>query len=405
MERTRPAIAVDQSFAFQAVRADGAVTAGTLDAESSTAARDIVLSRGLLVLSVRTLAARAERREPLPVRDLALGLRIIADLLESGLPVSRALHAFSELAPRAWRPALPHLRDAVREGKSFATALESAPIEIPALVIGITHGGESGGGIGPAVRRAADLMEARAETRAAIRSALAYPAVVAVAGVAAITVLMTVVLPRFAGILADLGQTLPASTRLVLRLSAAVRSSALPAAMVIAFGYAIWKSWVGTTVGRRRWHAWLLSLPLIGSVRRGIATAHIAHSLAAMLETGVPLAAALVIASRAAGDAAIEARLADVRRLLSAGHPLSQALATTDAATPTAVRLVRAGEEAGRLSSMLGHAARIEQKRVDEIVRTAVRLLEPVLLLGFASMVALVAAALLQAIYSVRPGA
>ena len=73
--------------------------------------------------------------------------------------------------------------------------------------------------------------------------------------------------------------------------------------------------------------------------------------------------------------------------------------------SPTTIRLVRAGEESGRLPSMLSHAAKIEQQRADQIVKTGVRMLEPMLLLTFASVVALVAAALLQAIYSVRPPA
>ena len=64
---------------------------------------------------------------------------------------------------------------------------------------------------------------------------------------------------------------------------------------------------------------------------------------------------------------------------------------------------MRAGEESGRLAPMLTHAARIEQKAADEIVRAGIRMLEPMLLLTFACVVALIAAALLQAIYSIRP--
>ena len=128
-----------------------------------------------------------------------------------------------------------------------------------------------------------------------------------------------------------------------------------------------------------------------------------AQSLSALLESGVPIATAMGYAARATGDAELEARLTDARGRIMSGQALSQALETTNAASQTTVRLVRAGEESGRLPSMLSHAARIEQKRVDQIVKTGVRMLEPMLLLTFASVVAFVAAALLQAIYSVRP--
>jgi general secretion pathway protein F len=396
---------MDRVFAFRAVSRDGLFDRGTVDAESAAAAREMIGSRGLFVLDIEASGPRRDRREPLSTADLALGLRVLADLLESGLPVTRALHAFQDLAPRGWREALPHIRQSVREGKSLAAALSAAPLEIPALVIGIAQAGEAGTGIGPAVRRAAELTESTADMQAAVRSALAYPAVVAFAGALAIVVLIMVVLPRFAKILADLGQKLPASTQLVLHLADVAHTAFLPAVIAAAVLFAVWRSWSSTNSGRIQWHRTLLRVPVLGSVRQGAATARMAHSLSAMLESGVPIATAIGFAARASGDAEIHARLSNARTLIVAGHPLSQALETTRAASQTTTNLVRAGEESGRLPGMLSHAARIEQKRVDQIVRTAVRMLEPTLLLTFASVVALIAAALLQAIYSVRPTA
>ncbi|HTE46349.1 MAG TPA: type II secretion system F family protein [Gemmatimonadaceae bacterium] len=392
-------------FAFRAVTSDGSIDAGTVDAATAADARAIVAARGLFVLTIESRGLRRERRDPLSAADAALGLRVLADLLESGLSVSRALATFQDLAPRGWKAALPHIQQSVREGKSLAAALAAAPLEIPALVIGIAHAGEAGGGIGPAIRRAAELTEATAEMQSAVRSALAYPAVVAFAGVMAIVVLLTVVLPRFARILADLGQRLPASTQFVLRISDVGRVALLPAVIGGVILFAIWRSWSQTESGRIQWHKLLLAIPFLGSVRRSTATARMAHSLSALLDSGVPIASAIGFAAQASGDAAMFQRLIGARGSIIAGQSLSQALEACGATDVTTVKLVRAGEESGRLSGMLSHAAKIEQKRADSIIRTGVRMLEPILLLTFASVVALVAAALLQAIYSVRPTA
>jgi general secretion pathway protein F len=384
---------------------DGRIESGVVDAESSDGARAILSTRGLYVITLEADGPRRSRRDPLSAADLALGLRILGDLLEAGLPVGRALHAFEELAPKGWRAALPSIRQSVREGQSLAGALHDAPIEIPPLVIGIAQAGEAGGGIASAVRRAADLTDATAETQAAVRAALAYPAVVGLAGVLAVTVLITVVLPRFAKILADLGQTLPMSTRIVIRLSTDARTMLIPAVLVGIAGFAAWRMWTSTVSGRRQWHRLVLAIPLVGAMRRASATARMAHSLAALLESGVSIAAALVYAARATADGDLEYRVLESRGRVMAGQSLSSSLDVTRASTPATVRLIRAGEESGHLASMLSHAARIEQQRADRIIRAAVRLLEPTLLLTFASVVALVAAALLQAIYSVRPPA
>lgn len=390
-------------FAFRAAAANGRVESGVVDAETSEGARAVLATRGLYVLTLAARGSRRARREPISAADLALGLRILGDLLEAGLPIGRALHAFEALAPKGWRAALPSIRQSVREGQGLAGALHDAPIEIPALVIGIAQAGEAGGGIAPAVRRAADLTDSTAETQAAIRAALAYPAVVGLAGLLAITVLITVVLPRFAKILGDLGQALPTSTRIVIALSTNARALLIPAVVIGIAAFAAWRARTGTAVGRRRWHGLLLATPLVGMVRRSAATARMAHALSALLESGVSIAAALVLSARATADAELEIRVLEARARVTTGESLSHALEVTGAATPAAVRLIRAGEESGRLASMLSHAARIEQQRADRIVRAAVRLLEPALLLAFASVVALVAAALLQAIYSVRP--
>jgi type II secretory pathway component PulF len=392
-----------QVFAFHAIGADGSNQRGTVEADDIASARLIVAARGCFVLSVEAKGLARTRRAPISSADLALGLRMLADLLESGLSVARALHALEELAPGGWRPALPHIRQSIREGKSLAAAFTSAPVEIPPLVIGIAQAGEAGSGIGPAIRRAAQLTESRAELRAATLSALAYPFVVACAGISAVSVLILVVLPRFAKILADLGQTLPASTRVVLRVSAIARSGITPAAVVALLIFVAWRAWVRTERGHQQWHRLLLMLPGIGSIRNGSASARVATALAALLESGVPISTSMGHAARAAGDAEIEARLLEARALISSGQTLSRALETTGAVSATSLRLIRAGEESGRVAAMLEHAARLEQQRVDRLLRASIRMLEPVLLLAFASVVALVAAALLQAIYSVRP--
>ncbi|HXB23560.1 MAG TPA: type II secretion system F family protein [Gemmatimonadaceae bacterium] len=390
------------AYSYRAARGDGTVELGTLDAASREAASSVLSSRGLWVLDVR-LAATVLGRQRLSSGELALGLRLLGSLLEAGLPVARALAAFTDVAPDGWRPALSGLAAGVREGQSLGATLATCPIDIPPVVIGMVQAGEAGSGLAAAVLRAADLMESAAATRAAIRGALVYPTVLTVAGSASLALLVGVVLPRFAKVLADLGAPLPPTTRIVLDLAALARAGAVPGAVALVVGLAAWHAWVGTANGRVRRDTWLLTLPLIGTIRRAAGTARVGAAVASLLDSGVPIAPALLAGARAAGDAAIEARLMGARTSVITGTSLSHALATTEAATPTVVRLVRAGEESGRLSEMLHRAAVLETDRTRRLVTGVVRLLEPALILVFGGIVAFVAAALLEAVYSVRP--
>lgn len=393
------------SYAYRAARPDGSLELGTVAAAGRDAAAAALSGRGLFPIEIRVGATAEARRARLPASDLALGLRVLATLLEAGLPMARALAAFGDLAPPSWQPALPSVGAAVREGQGLAAALAAAPLDVPPVVVGMIRAGEAGSGVAPAVRRAAELTERAAATQAAVRGALAYPLILGLTGAASLALLVGVVLPRFAVILADLGQALPASTRLVLAGAATLRAAALPGLAALGAAAVLWRAWTNTPAGRAQWHAMLLALPLVGATRRSAATARAAAALASLLESGVPVAAGLLHAALASGDAALSARLLAAREAVVTGGRIAAAVDAADAMTPTAVRLIRAGEESGRLAAMLTHAAVLEAERAEGLVKGAVRLLEPALILVFGALVALVAASLLQAIYSVRPAA
>jgi general secretion pathway protein F len=391
------------AYAYRAARADGALEAGVVEAPSREAASALLSARGLFPLNLELRAESNVGRSRLPADDLALGLRMLATLLEAGLPMNRALAAFGDLAPHAWRSGLSVMREAVREGRTLTHALDNVSLALPPVILGIIRAGEAGSGVAPAVRRAAELAESSAATRRAVRSALAYPLVLTCAGLATVVLLVTVVVPRFAVILADLGQELPATTQLVLVTAQWSQRLALPTMAAVVVLLFLWRAWVAQHTGRRQWHAWLLQIPIAGRIRRSASASRACAALAALLESGVPLPAALIQAGRASGDAALEARLAVVRERIAHGERLSVAVEREDALTMTAGRLIRAGEETGRLPAMVAHAARIESERATQLVTSVVKLLEPALILVFGAIVALVAAALMQAVYSVRP--
>src|SRR5439155_23940113 len=364
-------------FAFKAVRRDGTIETGIVEASDRGAAAALIGSRGAFAIQVTAEAPAPHARLRISADDLALGLRALATLLGSGIPIARALAILEDLVPVAWLAALPDLRQRVTQGEHLAAALEASPLPLPSHVIGIIHAGEAGSGLGAAVESAAQLLEARAATRAALRNALAYPSILTVAGSASVALLVGVVLPRFADLLADTGQVLPTSTRIVLALGSAVHGALIPALFALAGAGALWRAWVAQPEGLTRWHRLLLEAPAVGPIRRSAAAANACSALAALLGAGVPLAAALPPAARATGDRAVESRLLAARRRIATGEGVGSALQAENALTPTVVRLVRLGEETGRLTDMLAHAAAIESGLARQRLQRAIRMLEP----------------------------
>lgn len=352
---------------------------------------------------MRVEAAAVERAVKPNDEDLAVGLRIIADLVESGLPLGAALRTFGSVAPTVWRPAVPRMEAGIREGKGLAGALSDCGLVLPALVIGLLQTGDAGSGLAIALRRAAEFSEAAAETRAAIRAALAYPAVVVTVGLAALGMMVGIVMPKFAATLEGVGGVLPPLTSAVLATTDWLRVLALPACFTLIATALAMQHALSDAAARRTLERQLLRVPLLGAVRKAAATARFTAALGALLESGATLRAALRDAQGTLGDSELSARMDETRRRMDAGQKLGFALQQTDALSEIAVRLVAAGEESGRLPRMLEFAARLERARAERLTRTAVRLIEPMLIVGLALVVAVVAAAMLQAVYAVRP--
>ena len=390
------------AFTFTAVRRDGSREQGVIEATTREAAVALLGSRGAFAIALAAPAAH-QRRSRASAEDLALGLRALVTILASGVPLARALAMLEDLVPDSWHAALPELRRRVEQGERLGAALEASPLPFPPQVIGIIAAGESGSGLVAAAESAAQLLEQRAAMRAALRNALAYPCMLAVAGSASIALLVGFVLPRFAELLTDYGQTLPFTTRAVLTFGAVARMTVVPGLLGLALLVAVLPAWLAPRDRIRRLHGILLRVPAVGDIRRSQATAHACSTLAALLSSGVPLAGALTHAASASGDREIEARLLRAREGIARGDRISAALKGVAAFTPTAIRLVRVGEETGKLADMLAHASRIEATQALQRLQRLTRGLEPLLILLFGGFVMVVAAALLQAMYGLRP--
>jgi general secretion pathway protein F len=392
-----------RSFSFDAVRPDGGRERGLIWAGSREEVTGLIRKRGAFAVNVREATAGNERGGRMTSSDLAVGLRSLAALLGAGLPVSRALEASHDLVPTTWRPALGQLNDAVARGMSVADALETSTLSFSPDVLAIIRAGEQGSGLQQAVERAADLLEARAADRAALVNALTYPSILAVAGSASVGLLVVVVLPRFVSLVAESGQPLPWPTRLLLGLGGMAPSLLIFGLVAAALAMITWRGWMMRDGALQRWHHFLLTIPVVGSIRHAAATARACSTMAALLSAGVPLTEALGHAGAASGDGAVAARLAAARRRLLTGEALSAALIAERALTATVGRMVRIGEETGELAVMVGHAGRIEAESAVRRVQRLIRLLEPAMIVVFGGVVMLVAAALLQAMYGFAP--
>ncbi|HEU5260772.1 MAG TPA: type II secretion system F family protein [Gemmatimonadales bacterium] len=391
-------------FRYQAARPDGAIVRGTVQAVTAGEASTAVTALGLFPIALEHAESAEGTRRAASRRDLAIVFQSISALASAGVPLERAIAASESLARGALRETLALTRSGLREGHSFSQALARERGVVPGVVLGMIHAGERGSQLAPALQQVATHLEQEAELVARVQQALAYPALLALAGVVSVFVIGTTVVPRFAELLGDFGQELPVATR-VLIIGSRVLERSWPALAPLAALVA----WLGVEgvhrpVTRRWLDETLLALPIVGRVRQALATARVTRALGGMLRAGMPLLPALEAAREAAGDFVVAERLDSARERVAQGAPLAPSLERERALSTSALQLVAVGESSARLGEMALRAGDLAAQEAERGLRTLVTLLEPALIVSFGGLVAFVALALLQAVYSIRPG-
>ena len=391
-------------FAYRAVDQFGKRTRGRLSGISAAAVTRELELQGLLPLDVREAGGRGLTRAAGGSRATLEFTRAVAALLPAGMPLARALRTATEASPASARPALSEVCDRVERGDELAAALAAHPALFSPLYIGVVRAGEKGGALDAAFQRLAKHLEHDAELRSKLISMSIYPALLAVVGLAAVLLLVLFVLPRFADLLAGSGAALPRSTAAVLAVSSTVREHwrLLAAGGVLL---ALLVMWMRTTAaGRAAAARALLAVPVIGTYRRQALGASFARMVGELLAGGAPLLNALADTRDCLADPIARAETEQLRQRVREGASLNRTLAQSSLFPPILAQLVALGEEAGRLSEFLLKAADMLERATERAVERLVSMIEPAMIVVFGGMVALVALALLQAIYGVNAG-
>jgi type II secretory pathway component PulF len=394
-----------ERYRYRASDADGRLVEGIVQAASRGIALEELRRQRLVPVDVAPLGNELAVRAPKQrrVQAIATWARTVATLLEAGMPLDRAL-AFG--ATHAANPAVAtassDVRGDVQNGSTLADAIRKRSAVFGALVPAMAAAGEESGALDQAMARLADHLDEANELRAQVRSALVYPAIMAGASAAGITVLLAFVVPRFAAMLQETGGTLPLSTRVLVGASR-VLTAWWWLWVVLALGVIVaLRAWLGDGANRRRFHAARLRWPVIGPIESALVTARFTRALGMLLASGMPVLGALRIARGTVTNVAMGASLDQASEDVSHGIRIATALAPV--LPPLGAQLLAVGEETGRLSELARQVADTYERELTRALRSAVALIEPALILFFAVLVGFVALAMLQAIYSVNAG-
>ena len=399
------------AFRYEAYDAAGRLQKGVLEADTARQLRARLREQGLMVAEVETLSeatlasggSRWHLRRRLSGAQLSLITRQFATLLAAGLPVEQTLNALIEQADTDYqRQVLAGVRGEVLAGHTLARSLQKYPRVFPELYVTLVAAGEQSGRLGEVMERLADYTESHQALRQKVGLAFVYPAIVTLVAGAVVLGLLTYVVPQVVSVFQNTNQSLPLLTVALIGLSDFLRTTWWLWLAVIAV--AVWaaRRALARPGPRLRVHRWLLRLPLVGTMVRGVNSAQLASTLGILVGSGVPLLAALQAGAGVVNNLPMRHAVEEAARKVREGGSLSRALAVSRLYPPMLVHMIASGEASGRLVHMLERAAEQQGREMENRVMGLTSLLEPLLIVVMGAVVLVIVLAILLPIFEMN---
>ena len=389
------------TFEYEVADRAGVLSRGRADADN---AGDLILrfrEQGRVVLAIRPAAAGGNFLAGLAigplgdavretVRRLSSGVNLttlvlftgqLAAMLGGGLHLVRILTALAaETTNKKFQKTLEDVRDAITAGSGFAEALGRHPHIFDRLYIAVVRAGELSGSLPIVLDTLTVYLEKAAQLRRKVIGAISYPAVILTVAILIVFVMIVKIVPVFENVYARAGAQLPAPTRALIAVSAAVRDYTVIVILLVVLAVAGCYVLLQTPEGRRLADGLKLRVPLFGPLIRKAIMARVSRTLSVLLSAGIPLIEAMETVSRVSGNKVIEEALATATRRMRDGGTIADTLRQTGHFPSMVTQLVATGEESGTLPAMLGKAAVYYEQQVDNTVATLSTLIEPIMI-------------------------
>ena len=401
-------------FSYKARRRSGEMVEGILDVADRPAALVQITRLGLFPIAVDaakagasasarrdgqksdvlsflppTLRAQLQKKRKPKLQELATFTQQLANLLNSGMPLTVALNSMIHLESKGIPAEVTRgLKQEVSEGKGLSEAMAKQPRIFSDLYVNMVRAGESSGSLVEVLRRMANHFQQFAEVQAKLTSALIYPALVIVGGIALMTFFMLFMMPQFTKMFTGLDIELPLPTRMLIGLSQLFIGYWWLLGLIIIVTVILFFRFKASEAGARALDEWRMKAPVFGKVVRLNLFGQFARTLGTLLQNGVPVLTALKITEQVLPNRLIKEAVAKAREAVTDGKTLAQPLAQSKIFPQLMVDLVRIGEETGDVPGALNNLADTYEGELQIGLRLMTQLIEPILIVIMGGIVA-----------------
>lgn len=408
-------------FQYKAIAAAGGTDTGTVEANSRPEAASKVKQLGLRPVRLEEISTPEKGeghsgRNELKTLSFPLGgkrvtfsmlenfTRLLSSLLSAGVPLSKALVVlYRETSAKAAQAEWKKLHDLVVDGLSLSEAMSRSPKTFTKVYTAMVEAGETGGFLDVVLSQIADFQSRDKELKGKVVTAMIYPALLFLLAIGVLIFLMVFFIPKFKTLFEGFDSALPLLTQVIVKaseLSIQYGAFILLGVGAIAYGAS---RWLSSKNGKRQWEKMMLVLPVIGPLSSRFAMARFCRMLGTLVHSGVPLVGGLNVARRSIGNQILTDAISDTIERVKKGETLAKSLSNCKALFSGAtIEMISIAEESGKLDGELLRLAEVTEKELDQQLKSAVALMEPLMLFLTAAFIGTIFIGMVIPIFTIQ---
>ncbi len=398
-------------YTYRVKDEQGKVFTGSYTTDSKDRLRMALQNKGYLVLDISeatgglfsNVKETATRRKggKVPGHVLAFFAEQLSTLIAGGVPLVRAVALLGQYSANpTMGMVLTQIAHDISGGQSLHEAMAQHPKTFSHVWLSLVEAGEVGGQIAETLMQLAVYTKTQEGMKGKIITAVTYPAILTLASVGVLIYFIVGIVPTFAQIFEDFNLELPVLTLTVLKVSSIITNHAVAlilSILLLIFGF---RFYIHTPNGKKRWHSFILSMPIFGAFICNIYFDRMLSTLATLLRSGVTILNAIgVLEESFEGNIIIQNALKQVRADVAAGQSISDSFAATGVFPGLMTEMMKMGEESGKLPSIIQTLSKFYADNVDQFIARFSAVIDPILIISVGVLIGIIVASIFLPIF------
>ena len=389
-------------YNYIALKNNKDIVKGKVDAADLREARESIRKLGFIPTKVYEEKAKgddkADKKDDVKAGKIKkLGLQDRMDftstlqiLAQSGIPIIESLMFIeNDAAKLKVRLVAKELRRQIMAGATFADTIAKYPNQFGQIYIGLCKAGEDSGELEKTLQRLLELLSKEAAIRGKVIGTLMYPMFVIVLAVIIVLVMLMFVFPVFKEMFDGMGKELPWITATLMSAGIFLKTYWFFVPLILGSIFGFFAFIMNWQPSKRKIDEWVLKVPLLSDL---IQYSNFANFIA--YDAGVPIIECLYLANMTLTNYTLKVKIETATLKVQQGQHLSIALRSTRVMPKMILFMIATGEQSGRLGDMLLQATSFIDKKLDAIIDTMTKMIEPIMLIVIGSIVLTLALAL-----------